>query len=423
VTYPTLGGDVTRFTQVHGEPVPTALEDADPRPEGAPAPVRPTDYGGRPAYGLEAPTDSAGSPMFSGEPGGPTRSAESRLLERCRQKLDGYAGLNKLEGFSLKEMFSEVLKRRAPDDVEDYFTIGSRGSTPPILDVCTMWPKPWFFARVLVFISLIYISQLFVVMQFGNVLVLPGMMMTGSLAMPLATAFLFFELNTPRNVSFHRVLMLVCKGGMLSILISVAGFDLSKLDLLFGAPAAGVVEEAGKLLAVVLVTRKAGRTFILNGCLFGAAIGAGFAAFESAGYAFAALWKWRDVNVMVMSISIRGMLAPFGHVTWTAITAGALWRARARHGSTWRALSDRSFLQTLGLAMALHATWNVAAGIGGTVAVAGVVIVAAATWHVALGVVQQGLKQVEEVQASVRQGQASSTSADSGHAGCVATWG
>jgi RsiW-degrading membrane proteinase PrsW (M82 family) len=281
--------------------------------------------------------------------------------------------------------------------------VGSRGSTPSINDVSTTWPKPWFFARVLLFISVLYLSQLFVLMQFGNVLVLPGMMMTGSLAVPLATAFLFFELNTLRNVSFHRVLMLVCHGGMLSILISVAGFDLTRLHVFFGAPAAGVVEEAGKLLAVVLVARKAGKGFILNGCLYGAAIGAGFAAFESAGYAFTTLWETRNVDAMVISISLRGVLAPFGHVTWTAITAGALWRARARHGSPWRALVDRSCLRTLALAMALHATWNFAAELGGTVAVAGVVVVAGATWHVAFGVIQQGLKQVADEQASARK--------------------
>jgi protease PrsW len=195
---------------------------------------------------------------------------------------------------------------------------------------------------------------------------------------------------------------------MLSMLISFAGFDISKLGLLFGAPGAGVVEEAGKLLAVMLVTRKAGRKFILNGCLFGAAIGAGFAAFESAGYAFEKLLMTRNFDSMVWMISVRGMLAPFGHVTWTAITAGALWRAHARHGSDWAAMFDPSFLRTLGLAMALHATWNLAAGIGGTVALAGIVVVAAATWHVAFGMVQQGLRQVAQAQESARHEQASS---------------
>ena len=36
----------------------------------------------------------------------------------------------------------------------------------------------------------------------------------------------------------------------------------------------------------ILMARKIDKPYILNGCLFGAAVGAGFAAFESAGYAF-----------------------------------------------------------------------------------------------------------------------------------------
>jgi protease PrsW len=338
----------------------------------------------------------------SGSAGDAVRTT-SQLLEPFWAKLDDYASLDKLEGFSLREMFSEVLKHRSADEIDDYFVVGSRRSTPHILDVRTSWPKPWFFARVLFFITLIYMGQLFVLRQFGNPLVVPGMMMMGSLAVPLATAFLFFELNTPRNVSFHRVLMLVCKGGMLSILISLAGFDMSKLHLLFGAPAAGVVEETGKLLAVVLLAGRREKAFILNGCLFGAAVGAGFAAFESAGYAFTALLQG-NVDTMVSSIFLRGVLAPFGHVTWTAVTAGALWRARARHQSMWRVPFDRAFLRTLALAMALHAMWNFAVGIGGIVALVGVVVVAAATWYVAFGVVQQGLRQVEAAQALARRG-------------------
>ena len=329
---------------------------------------------------------------------------DAGLLDPFWLKLDGYASLDKLEGFSLREMFSEVLKRRPADEIDDYFLVGSRISTPHILEVRTAWPKPWFFARVLFFITVIFVIQLIVLRQLGNPLILPGMMMMGSLAVPLATAFLFFELNALRNVSFHRVLMLVCKGGMLSILISVAGFDMSMLHLFFGAPAAGVVEETGKLLAVVLVAARGDRRFILNGCLVGAAVGAGFAAFESAGWAFAALLRG-NVDAMVNSILLRGVLAPFNHVTWTAITAGALWRARIRHGSTWRAILDRGFLRTLALAMVLHATWNFAAGIGGAVTLVGFVAVAVATWYVAFGVVQQGLKQVEEAQVVARDEQ------------------
>ena len=45
---------------------------------------------------------------------------------------------------------------------------------------------------------------------------------------------------------------------------------------------AGVVEEVAKLLTVVVVMRSTRYKYILNGILFGATVGAGFAAFETA---------------------------------------------------------------------------------------------------------------------------------------------
>ena len=74
-------------------------------------------------------------------------------------------------------------------------------------------------------------------------------------------------------------------------------FDITRLHVLFGAPAAGVVEEAGKLLGRG-VRGPEGRKGIHSQWLplYGAAIGAGFAAFESTGYAFTTLWTTRNVR-------------------------------------------------------------------------------------------------------------------------------
>src|SRR5205823_6447989 len=140
------------------------------------------------------------------------------------------------------------------------------------------------FTRVLLFVAVVYFGFSFMMDQFLNKNLVPGLIMMGSLAVPLATVFLFFELNSPRNVSFHEVLMLVCFGGVVSLFVSLIGFNISHLDWL-GASSAGIVEEIGKLLAVAIIVRKAKYKYILNGMLFGAAVGAGFAAFESAGYA------------------------------------------------------------------------------------------------------------------------------------------
>ena len=73
----------------------------------------------------------------------------NHLIQGLRGRIQSLASTEDLEGFSLKEMFSEVFKRRSPDDVEDYLLVGTSKTTPPLEMVETGWPKPWLFFRVL----------------------------------------------------------------------------------------------------------------------------------------------------------------------------------------------------------------------------------------------------------------------------------
>ena len=323
--------------------------------------------------------------------------APQPIFESLAARLRTLANTEKLEGFSLKEMFSEVFRKRSEEEIDEYFIAGTSRTTPAIDEVPTGWPKPWFFSRVLAFVAVIYFGFSYAMQQFNNSNLIPGMIMMGSLAVPLATVFLFFELNTPRNVSFHRVLMLVCFGGLVSLIISLVGFSAAQLDWL-GASAAGIVEETGKLLAVVLVVRGNRYRYILNGMLFGAAVGAGFAAFESAGYALNALLDNRSLDAMTANIQLRAMLSPFGHVAWTAITAGALWRARDGQPLKAQHFFDPRFVKAFCIPMVLHMIWNaplpsplyarhLALGVIG--------------WFVVFGLVQQGLRQVRAEQRDV----------------------
>jgi RsiW-degrading membrane proteinase PrsW (M82 family) len=236
--------------------------------------------------------------------------------------------------------------------------------------------------------------------QFANPNLVPGLIMMGSLAVPLATVFLFFELNTPRNVSFHQVLMLVCFGGIVSLFVSLLGFSVSNLDWL-GASSAGIVEETGKLLAVALIARKAKYKYILNGMLFGAAVGAGFAAFESAGYAFRELLNANfNLDAMSAVIHLRAFLTPFGHVAWTAIAAGALWRTKGDRNLTPSMFTDPTFLKAFSIPVVLHMIWN--SPIPSPFHVLQLAL-GAAGWFVVFGLVQQGLYQVRHEQIRIAE--------------------
>jgi RsiW-degrading membrane proteinase PrsW (M82 family) len=316
------------------------------------------------------------------------------VLASLTDRLHRLTATDKLEGFSLREMFSEVFKKRTPEEIEEYFIVGTARTTPPIRDVPTGWPKPWFFMRVLLFIGVIYAGFAVAMDQFRNTNLIPGLIMMGSLAMPLSTVFLFFELNAPRNVSFPSVLMLVCLGGIVSLTTSLFGFRVSDLRWL-GASSAGIVEEVGKLAAVVLICRQSRFKYILNGMLFGAAVGAGFAVFESAGYAFNYLLEYRSLQVMSTTIHVRAFLSPLGHVAWTAIAGAALWRVKGDQPLSPSMLADARFWKTFLIPVVLHMVWNSPVQLPFYLKY---VVLGAIGWFVIFALVQQGLKQVREAQ-------------------------
>jgi len=324
------------------------------------------------------------------------------MLQSIGDRISNLASTDKLEGFSLRDFFSEVFKKRDASEVDEYFVVGTPRTTPSIEDVPTGWPKPWFFLRVLIFVGLVYLGFYIAFQQFGNPKLIPGLIMMGSLAVPLATVILFFELNVPRNVSFNRVLMLVASGGVVSLFVALVGFSVSDLGWL-GASQAGIVEEIGKLLAVVIIARSFKGKYILNGLLFGAAVGAGFAFFESAGYAFEFLEKSGKLDVMFDVIQVRALLTPFGHVAWTAIAAGALWRVKGDQPFQLGMLFESSFLKTMAIPMLLHMAWDspFSSPFDLHLVVLGVI-----GWFVVFGLVQQGLRQIKHEQLQISHAKA-----------------
>ena len=127
----------------------------------------------------------------------------------------------------------------------------------------------------------------------------------------------------------------------------------------------GLVEEAVKLAALAVLTRRLARKYALDGMILGAAVGFGFAAFESAGYAFTALFTEQGLSLvdLVQTEILRGLLAPVGHGLWTAILGGVLFSASDhRHF----AFTRRLLLAYLGVSV-LHALWDGMHGIALTI--------------------------------------------------------
>jgi RsiW-degrading membrane proteinase PrsW (M82 family) len=103
---------------------------------------------------------------------------------------------------------------------------------------------------------------------------------------------------------------------------------------------------------------------IRDGIVLGAAVGFGFAALESSGYALTALFSTAasgslSLGALVETELLRGVLAPVGHGLWTAILGGALFA----HAGGGRLRVTRGVVAAyLGVAV-LHALWDSMRGI------------------------------------------------------------
>ena len=124
------------------------------------------------------------------------------------------------------------------------------------------------------------------------------------------------------------------------------------------AMAIGFIEESCKALAVVFFLRSRRLRSEIDGVILGAAAGAGFATLETMLYAVTAYFNgFQDGGGIVavnQTLLLRGLLAIFGHVTWTAIVVGAVWRDRGQ--SSFR-LTFGVILAFL-IAVTLHGLWD-----------------------------------------------------------------
>ncbi len=321
-----------------------------------------------------------------------TTPEESNFTSRMSDRVTDWAGVERLDGFKLGDLFSEALKHHSTEEVEEYFTVGTRSTTPPIEQVDAGWPRPWVFLRTFVGAAIVYFFFVQAWNEFQNENLVPGLIMVGSFAVPVSALIFFFEMNARKNVSLYQIIRLVFVGGIVSITISLTFFDLTdtvELDWL-GASFAGLVEEPGKLLALAIVINVRRYHYTLNGLLFGAAVGTGFAAFESAGYALRAGF-YEDATAMMDSIMLRGMLAPFGHILWTGMCAAALWRVKGQQAFRFAMLKDPRFYRVFFIAVILHMIWNSPLHLPFYAKHIALGVVA---WIIIFSLIQSGLKQI-----------------------------
>lgn len=189
-------------------------------------------------------------------------------------------------------------------------------------------------------------------------ILVPTLILMGSFLVPVTMVIFALTREGEDQLSEDWLIISFILGGSVGVVFS-ALIETYLLPSTTGTfIAVGLIEEATKALLVVVIAMQVSTRRPHDGMVFGATIGAGFAAFESAGYALNALIQNQQdhpvLNIMETEIS-RAVLAPFGHITWTALFGGALFaaaRADGRLRLTWPLAGTMLGIVTL------HALWD-----------------------------------------------------------------
>jgi len=310
--------------------------------------------------------------------------AASTIGQNVVNQVTAMYGTQEQVDLKFGDFFCEVPKKHTHEEAEQIFICGTSTTTPDIRDAGRTWPKPWLYSRVLFLLAATFLGCMILSSTFHNPKGIPGFIVVGSFMVPIATMIFFFEANAPRNISFMEVLKMFLLGGVGSIL---AIYPLSAFiqgagsGALIPAMLTGLIEELAKLALVAYFMRKrTGRNYILTGLLIGSAVGAGFAAFESAGYAFENfLDPWISIwsngyqlesteelrtlytlgyNGALDVVILRGVLAVGGHVAWAAVEGAGIAIVSEGRAFEWVDLLKKEFLLLFAFPVVCHGIWD-----------------------------------------------------------------
>jgi len=220
----------------------------------------------------------------------------------------------------------------------------------------------------------------------GNVIVLPTVVLVGSFLVPVTAVIWYLDHDPSPALSPGRILAAFILAGAIGVLAA----SMLEFWVVFGPGPlgnlkVGLIEELVKGVAIVSLAWGLNSFNRRDGMVLGAAVGFGFAALESSGYALASLFVVQNQHLylsfssVIVTELIRGVLAPFGHGLWSAILGGAIFHA-ARGGRL--RLSWGVVVAYLGVSL-LHATFDTFGGIPGYVVISiiGVVPLAYFWWR------------------------------------------
>ncbi|MGH2460349.1 MAG: PrsW family intramembrane metalloprotease [Chloroflexota bacterium] len=217
-----------------------------------------------------------------------------------------------------------------------------------------MIQRKWW--RVLIVGAILYWVLVKLLASSGNPNFVPTVILIGAFLVPVTFVVYLYESGALYDIPVPTVALTFFYGGILGVIAAqllesqlVAGMGF--LSLL----AVGFSEELAKPLGVLWLVRRHEYAGELHGLVLGAAAGMGFAALETMGYGFTVLLlSHGNLSALGQVLLTRGLLAPLGHGTWTAIVVGTIWRERMR-GKAWL---NRRTIKGFGIAVILHTLYD-----------------------------------------------------------------
>ena len=282
------------------------------------------------------------------------------LFNNTTKSIGRLAGNDESLKLNLRDMFSEVFKSHTKDEADDVFIAGTKRTTPHINEVSEEWGRPWVFSRVFLALGITFLALWILTNIFDNANAIPGMIFIGALLVPISGLIFFFESNAFKNISIFDVMRM-----FISTMILYQFVTFSTESQYYGimtitdAFIVGFVEELGKATVVILFINYLKTNKILNGLLIGAAVGAGFAVFESAGYIFRFGFNLFDGANNITEITIqRGWTALGSHLVWAAIVGAAAVIVKETKHFEWANIIDKRFIFFFFVAVTLHGIWD-----------------------------------------------------------------
>ena len=186
---------------------------------------------------------------------------------------------------------------------------------------------------------------------------IPNVILLGSFLVPVSMVLFALGRASEGHLTAEGVLLGFLGGGTLGTLFAALTEVYFLPSTVGNFVGVGLFEETAKALVVVGVGWRIAERRPRDGMVLGATVGAGFASFESAGYALQTFIDHRSDHPVTNILSTeaqRGLLSPFGHLTWTALVGGAIFAA-------WRSGAFRPVgpvIWTFLGVVVLHAAWD-----------------------------------------------------------------